>query len=166
MNDTRLPGTRLPSADDALRRRAVLSGIAWSIPVVAVAVATPAAAASTDPSGPITGTIAFHPDQYHGTRHGDRVEFPPLTGAVTISRGPLPSKVFLNFSDVSEGRVDLRRDAGRYAPVDPTSGRFEFTGVYNAIVGGDNPFGFAYAGVEEEDADGATFGYSVAELIG
>lgn len=144
----------------------MLTGAAWSIPVIAVAVATPAAAASTDASGAITGTIAFSPDRYHGTRVGDRVEFPTLTGVVSISRGPLPSKVFLNFSDVSEGRVDLRRDAGRYTPVDQTTGRFAFTGVYNAIVGGDNPFGFAYAGVEEEDADGATFGYTVAELIG
>lgn len=161
MNDTRLPPT-----DDALRRRTVLSGAAWSIPMISLALAAPAAAASTAPSGRITGTIVFSPDQYRGTRVGDRVEFPPLTGIVTISSGPLPAKVFLNFSEVSAGRVDLRRDAGRYAPVDPTTGRFEFAGVYNATVGGDNPFGFAYAGVEEEDADGATFGYTVAELIG
>ncbi|NQX06128.1 hypothetical protein HQQ82_13135 [Rathayibacter sp. VKM Ac-2856] len=162
MNDTRLR-TTLPT----LPRRSVLSGAAWSVPVIAVAIATPAAAASTEAGrGPITGTIAFVPVQYRGTRVGDRVEFPVITGVVTISRGPLPSKVFLNFSEVSAGRVDLRRDAGRYAAVDPATGRFEVRGVYNAIVGGDNPFGFVYAGVEEGDADGALFGYTVAELIG
>ncbi|MCJ1703342.1 MULTISPECIES: hypothetical protein [unclassified Rathayibacter] len=167
MNDTRLRST-LPTSP-ALPRRSVLSGAAWSVPVIAVAIATPAAAASTAPEadkGPITGTIAFTPVQYRGTRAGDRVEFPVLTGVVTISRGPLPAKVFLNFSEVSEGRVDLRRDAGRYVAVDPATGRFEVHGVYNAIVGGDNPFGFVYAGVEAEDADGALFGYTVAELIG
>lgn len=67
---------------------------------------------------------------------------------------------------MSDGRVDLRRDAGRYAPVDPATGRFEFSGIYNAIVGGDNPFGFAYVGVEEEDAYGVIYGYDVAELDG
>ena len=53
------------------------------------------------------------------------------------------------------------------------TGRFSFDGISNAIVDGENPFGFACAGIEEEDADGAIFGYDgaifgydVAELDG
>jgi hypothetical protein len=153
--------TDAPTPADALRRRTVLAG-AWAAPVVGAALASPGAAASTTE---ITGTIVFTPRQYRGTRVGDRVEFPPLTGTVTSSRGPMPSKAFVNFSDPNE-RVDLRRDAGRFTPVDPVTGRFSFDGVYNAIVDGENPFGFAYAGIAEEDADGAIFGYDVAELDG
>ena len=48
----------------------------------------------------------------------------------------------------------------------PVTGRFSFDEISNAIVDGENPFGFAYAGIEEEDADGAIFGYDVAELDG
>lgn len=166
MNDKIAESTQTDSTPTeplrTLRRRSILAGAAWSVPAVGVALATPAAAASAAP----TGTIVANPDQYRGTQVGDRVAFPPLTGVVTISRGSLPARVFINFSDPSPRRVDLRRDAGRYATVDQSTGRFEITGIYNAIVGGDNPFGFVYVGVEEEDSGGANFGYATVELIG
>lgn len=155
------------ASSSALRRRSVLTGAAWAAPVIAVAIAAPSAAAST-PARPATrtGTIAFSPARYHGTRVGDRVEFPDLTGVVTVSSGPMPASVFLRYSDVSPTRVDLRREAGGLVPVDPATGRFSVTGVYNALVGGENPFGFVYAGIREEETLGAVFGYTVAELIG
>ncbi|AZZ56898.1 hypothetical protein [Rathayibacter iranicus] len=167
MNDKIAESTQTDSTPTeplrTLRRRTILAGAVWSVPAVGVALATPAAAAA---SATATGTIVFDPNQYRGTRANDRVKFTPLTGLITVSRGSLPTRVFINFSDPSPGRVDLRRDAGRYTTVNQATGRFQFTGVYNAIVGGDNPFGFAYAGVEEADSGGITFGYATAELIG
>lgn len=117
----------------------------------------------TDPE-PRTGSIDFNPTQYRGTRVGDRVNFPALTGVVTVNGGQLPSTVILSFSDPSPNRVDLRRDAGFTVPIDPSTGAFTVTGVYNAIVDGENPFGFIYAGVE--NPDGVTYGLSDAELDG
>ncbi|NRD08972.1 hypothetical protein [Rathayibacter agropyri] len=168
MNDKTAPPTQTDSTSTesvrTLRRRTVLAGAGWSVPAVGVALATPAAAAST--SATASGTIVFDPNQYRGTRANNRVKFTPLTGYVTVSGGPLPTRVFITFSEPSPGRVDLRCDAGRYATVIQATGRFQFVGVYNAIVGGNNPFGFAYAGVEEADAGGIVFGYATAELIG
>lgn len=48
----------------------------------------------------------------------------------------------------------------------PMTGRFSFDGISDAIVDGENPFGFASAGIEEEDAAGAILGHDVAELDG
>ncbi|AZZ48862.1 hypothetical protein C5E02_06140 [Rathayibacter rathayi] len=116
----------------------------------------------TDPE-PRSGSIAFNPAQYRGTRNGSRVDFPTLTGTVSVTGGPLPAQVVLSFSEPSPGRVDLRRDAGFLVPIDPQTGAFDVTGVYNAIVGGDNPSGFIYAGVQNPEL---TFGLSTAELDG
>lgn len=154
--DTIVPG--------ALRRRTLVTGGAWAAPVIALAVAAPAAAASTPTR--VTGTIAFLPDTYHGTRNGDQVDFPPLTGILTVSSGPLPLKVALRFSAPEIGRIDLRSGTGLFAMVDPATGRFAFAAVANTVVGGHNPFGFAYVRVEEGDAGEVVFGESVAQLIG
>ncbi|WP_165909205.1 MULTISPECIES: hypothetical protein [unclassified Rathayibacter] len=116
----------------------------------------------TDPE-PKTGSINFNPEQYRGVRDGSRVNFPAITGVVTVNGGPLPETVVLSFSDPSAGRVDLRRDEGLYVPIDPVTGAFTITGVYNAIVDGDNPFGFIYAGILNPDR---TFGLADAELDG
>jgi hypothetical protein len=117
----------------------------------------------TDPE-PRSGSIDWNPDQYRGTRQGDRVLFPTLTGTVVVTGGPMPSTIILSFSEPSPGRVDLRRDAGLTVPIDPDTGDFSVDGVYNAIVGGDNPFGFIYAGVL--DPDGINYGRPDAELDG
>lgn len=139
-------------------RRTVLASAAWAGPVIAVAAAAPGAAASTE-----TGEIVFSPVQYRGTRVGDRVEFPTLTGVVTVENGPMPTTVHFEFSEVNE-REDIRRDAGSTVPIDPSTGRFEIDGVYNAIVGGENPFGFIYARVL--DNNGVDFGQAIGELDG
>lgn len=60
--------------------------------------------------------------------------------------------------------MDFRRDAGLTVPIGPTTGAFTVDGVYNAIVGGENPFGFIYAGVL--NPDGVTYGQSTGELDG
>lgn len=112
---------------------------------------------------PRSGSINFNPVQYRGTRSGDRVLFPAITGTVAVTGGPLPDTVILSFSTPSPGRVDLRRDEGLTVPIDPVTGKFTVTGVYNAVVGGDNPFGFMYAGVDHPDI---TYGLATAELDG
>ncbi|MBF4459183.1 MULTISPECIES: hypothetical protein [unclassified Pseudoclavibacter] len=114
--------------------------------------------------GETTGTINFSPNQYRGSEVDGVTIFPTLTGVVTVNRGALPAEVILSFSDVSEGRVDLRRDAGLLVPINPTTGAFSVDGVYNAITGGENPFGFIYAGVN--NAANVTYGLAVAELDG
>lgn len=101
--------------------------------------------------------------QYRGTRVGDRVEFPTLTGFVTVANGPLPTTVHFVFSEVNE-REDIRRDAGSTVAIDPSTGCFEIDGVHNAIVGGENPFGFVYARVL--DNTGIDFGRAIGELDG
>lgn len=116
----------------------------------------------TDPQ-PRSGSINWNPRQYRGTRTETRVNFPTLTGTVAVTGGPLPDTVVLSFSEPSPGRVDLRRDAGLTVPIDPDTGGFTVTGVYNSIVGGDNPFGFIYAGVDHPEVD---YGLATAELDG
>lgn len=143
----------MPSASAGVES---LTPRAWTIPVVTVALATAASI--------VTGSIAFSPVRYCGTRDGDVVRFPTITGMVTVSSGPLPSTVILSFSEPSPGRVDLRRDAGLTVPVDPSTGAFAVDGVYNAIVDGENPFGFIYAGVLYPGD--VTYGLATGELDG
>ncbi|RFA11689.1 hypothetical protein B7R22_18415 [Subtercola boreus] len=113
---------------------------------------------------PRSGSISFNPTQYHGTRNGNRVDFPVLTGTVSVTGGPLPDTVILSFSAPDPGRVDLKRDAGLTVPIDPITGAFSVDGVYNSIVGGDNPFGFIYAGVQNPGT--ISYGQATGELDG
>ncbi|MCJ1688472.1 hypothetical protein [Rathayibacter sp. VKM Ac-2927] len=122
-----------------------------------------AASISVTNPQPRSGSINFNPVQYRGTRSSDLVLFPAITGTVAVTGGPLPDTVILSFSTPSPNRVDLRRDEGPTVPIDPITGKFTVTGVYNAIVGGDNPFGFMYAGVDHPDI---TYGLATAELDG
>ncbi|PPF46363.1 hypothetical protein [Rathayibacter rathayi] len=51
-------------SEDGLHRRTIVKGAAWTVPVAAVSIATPAAAASKTP------TLAFTKDSYSGTACG------------------------------------------------------------------------------------------------
>ncbi|AND15308.1 hypothetical protein [Rathayibacter tritici] len=53
----------IPS-EDGLHRRTIVKGAAWTVPVVAVSIGTPAAAASNSP------TLAFTQASYSGTACG------------------------------------------------------------------------------------------------
>ncbi|MCJ1688585.1 hypothetical protein [Rathayibacter sp. VKM Ac-2927] len=154
--------TARSSATDPTRRALVVAA-AWSAPVIAVAIAAPGASASTE-----TGTITAAQDAYRGTRNGDRVEFPVVTGVVTVSNGPMPTMVRIELTGANEAS-DLRRDAGLLIPIDPATGTYAIDGLYNARTGGDNPYGFLVIQVADNlDPNGVAvdFGRVVIQLIG
>lgn len=111
----------------------------------------------------VTGSIQFSPVQYFGVERDGAVFFPTLTGTVAVSSGTLPAEVELTYSDPNE-RVSLSRIGGNFVPIDQVTGAFAVDGVYNSVTGGENPFGFIYAGVR--NAGSVTYGLSVAELDG
>ncbi|WP_148060342.1 MULTISPECIES: hypothetical protein [unclassified Rathayibacter] len=142
----------------SLGRRTILRSAAWVAPTIAVAVAAPLAAASTE-----TGTIATDQDRYVGVRNGDRVDFPVVRGTVTVRNGAMPMTVHLEHTGTTD-QVDLRRDAGWSAAIDPSTGRFAFDGIYNAIVGGADPYAYVY--IRVLDNNEVDFGQAIAVLAG
>ena len=51
----------IDSEEKSFSRRRVVAGVAWSLPVIATAIAAPAAAASPGPSAPVPAAVAIGP---------------------------------------------------------------------------------------------------------
>jgi len=97
-----------------VRRRTIVKGAAWSLPVIAAATAVPLATAS-----PNTGTISFDKASY---TTGPGGTYEPITGVVMPGTGQaLPSEVSLTYPAGFSGPA--------VALVDPVTGKFTVTGV-------------------------------------
>jgi hypothetical protein len=88
-----------PSTDDGLTRRSLVRASAWSIPVIAVAVASPLAAASV---AAFTGTISF-PGQLALAISSKVSPWPQIDGLVQVTGGALPSSVTFVYGEYFSG---------------------------------------------------------------
>jgi len=92
-------------------RRTVVAGAAWSVPIIAVAVATPAHAASIPPEAPTSIQLTLQPTPpvpyeparltYKGVVDFVEVPFPIGSTATVVISGPLEGLTFDGLTQVS-----------------------------------------------------------------
>jgi hypothetical protein len=98
-----------------------------------------------------------NPDDGSGSEDGEEEGAEAPVGSITLDRRQVRGELAGN-------RVSLNSASSTF-PVDPKTGEFTISGVYNSITGQENPYGFLYVGADQTD-DGMYFNYEVLELIG